>query len=151
MRERNNMRQRYAIDNEDDLDEDIERMMSEESMSKSEAIVASRKYKLANMPDEYKEAISTLSYRVACPRCRMKKGQHCKGNVHNGAPAHKPRLQLLKFKNRKVYDNLRYAMNSWQECDWHKLVKEMKEYDESGEREKNENEYIEWLEGLNDE
>jgi hypothetical protein len=140
---------KYLIDDEDTLDEDIERLMSEESMSKSEAIVASRKYTLAKMPSEYREAISTLSYRVACPRCRQKKGQHCKGNVHNWAPAHKTRLKLLEFKNKKVYDNLHYAMKSWDECDWNKLVKEMQDYWNSDEWEKDQDEFIEELERMN--
>jgi hypothetical protein len=140
---------KYVIDDEDTLDEDIERLMSEESMTKSEAIVASQKYTLDEMPSDYREAISTLSYRIACPRCRQKKGQHCKGNVHNWAPAHKARLVLLKFKNKKVLQNLRYAMDSWKECDWNKLVKEMNEYWNGDEWEKDQDEFIEELEAMN--
>lgn len=126
-----------AIDDEDTLEEDIEDLMSDENLTRSEAIVASRNYRFENMPDDYKDAIVTLSYRVACPRCRAKKLQICRGTAQNRAPAHKVRLRLLKFKNKKVSANLIYAMNSrtWVECDWNKLVKEMQEYRESGQQE----------------
>jgi hypothetical protein len=140
----------YRIENEDILDEDIESIMSDDSMSKSEKIVAGRKRKLETMDGEYKTAIITLSQRVECPRCRAAKGQVCRGTTAGRyiAPAHKVRLNLLKFKNEKVYDNLKYAMNSryWRECDWNKVVKESKEYRATGRQSRDDDEFIAMLE-----
>jgi hypothetical protein len=140
----------YRIENEDILDEDIEDIMSDNTMSNSEKIIASRKRKLENMDSDYKDAIIYLSYRVECPRCRAKKGQVCRGTTAGKyvTPAHKVRLNLLKFKNQKVYDNLKYAMNSryWKECDWNKIVKESKEYRETGKQQSDDDEFVAMLE-----
>jgi hypothetical protein len=144
----------YRIENEDILDEDIESIMSDDSMSKSEKIVASRKRKLETMDTEYKLAIITLSYRVECSRCRAKKAQVCRGTTSGPyiAPAHKARLKLLQFGNKKVYDNLHYAMNSryWRECDWNKVVKESKEYRATGKQIRDDDEFIAMLESDED-
>jgi hypothetical protein len=140
----------YRIENEDILDEDIEAIMNDDSMSKSEKIVASRKCKLETMDSEYKTAIIALSLRVDCPRCRARKNWVCRGTTAGKyiVPAHKVRLNLLKFKNEKVYDNLKYAMNSryWKECDWNKVVKESKEYRATGKQTRDDDEFIVMLE-----
>jgi hypothetical protein len=67
-------------------------------------------------------------------------------------PAHKVRLKLLQFSSKKVYDNLHYAMNSryWKECDWNKVVKEMKEYRESGQQQRDDDEFVAMLENDED-
>jgi len=144
----------YRIDDEDTLDDDIEAIMSDNTLSKSEKTIASRKCKLERMDNEYKLAIIYLSQRVDCPRCRAKKGQVCRGTVQGKfiVPVHKVRLNLLRFKNKKVLVNLKYAMNSqyWKECDWNKVVKEMKEYKESGQQQRDDDEFVTMLESDKD-
>jgi hypothetical protein len=148
------MAMNYRIDDEDTLDEDIEEIMSDNTLSKSEKLIASRKCKLERMDNEYKLAIIYLSQRVDCPRCRAKKGQVCRGTVQGKfiVPAHKVRLKLLQFSSKKVYDNLHYAMNSryWKECDWNKVVKEMTEYRESGQQQRDDDEFVAMLENDED-
>jgi len=144
----------YRIENEDILDEDIENIMSDNTLSNSEKIIASRKCKLETMDNEYKTAIIALSLRVDCPRCRAKKNWVCRGTTGGKyvTPAHKVRLKLLQFSNKKVYDNLHYAMNSryWKECDWNKVVKESKEYRETGKQQRDDAEFVAMLEADED-
>lgn len=76
-------------------------------------IIASRRCKFLDYDngydEEYIEVIQEISLRVRCPQCGARKGVHCY-ITQNNEPAHRCRLMLLHFRDKKTYDNLRYVM-----------------------------------------